>query len=144
MISTRSPSGPHLAERRLPGLPIPSVMYSACSRMHRPVFLSANGASSEADITVFALLDPVTLAHQPLEPWPEDQVKGQLLVRKHSQCSLARVGDHLRSLLYGQLRILLDHLHDHLNHQLHAPDQACFFHTLCWRLNGDWRVIARQ
>ncbi len=46
------------------------------------------------------LHNPKPLPHQPLKPWPPDQVISQLLARKHRQRRLSAVRDHLRRLLH--------------------------------------------
>ncbi len=71
-------------------------------------------------------LQPEAFVHQPLQSRTVEDVVGQFLVWKHSQCRAPGAGHQFRGFFHGQVGVLADHRHDHAHHELQPPDVSGF------------------
>jgi hypothetical protein len=72
------------------------------------------------------LLQMKSFAHQSLESRLVKNVVGQFFVREHGQRGAFGASDHFRRLFNREIRVLPDHRHYHVHHNLQAPDFSRF------------------
>jgi hypothetical protein len=79
---------------------------------------------------VTVLLQVEAFAHQPLQAGPVEDVVSKFLVRKHGEGRALGSGNQFGGFFHGEVRVLADDRHDHVDHYLEASDFLCLLQTL--------------